>query len=375
MLGLSCVFSAAARARLARSLVAGGLLVGCGDDAASGGAGTVGATASTSTGDCTARAFRAQAWPEADALFRQEPRWLGSDAAYSIALSPGRVLWLFGDSFIATTPARLRTESTLVRNSIGIQSGTDPTVSTMRFHWREIDGTPASFFPEAGEHWFWPLHGARVGDRLVIFLGEIQRVDGGLGFRSVGARIVTIDNPDASPELWTLTTRVLPDDDRAHGVSVVVEDGFLYAFSNLSGDIGLERWPTADLDGPSAIWNGDAFVRDAAAASVWTQGAPEFVTARHGCGYLTIESRGFGATDLVVRRAPSLTGPWTAPEFLFRPEESDRPEAFVYAGKLQPTMTGADVVATYAANSFDFAELLADPSLYYPRFVRIDALP
>ena len=44
----------------------------------------------------------AEAWPAADALFHSDPRWRGGDAAYSVPLGGDRVLWLFGDSFIAT---------------------------------------------------------------------------------------------------------------------------------------------------------------------------------------------------------------------------------------------------------------------------------
>src|SRR5262245_25248473 len=45
--------------------------------------------------------IRAEAWPEADALFRQDPRWLGADAALTVDLGGDRVLWLFGDTFVA----------------------------------------------------------------------------------------------------------------------------------------------------------------------------------------------------------------------------------------------------------------------------------
>ena len=68
----------------------------------------------------------AQRDEEADALFHQDPRWLGGDAAYSIDLGDDRTLWLFGDSFIATSPALTRRESTLVRNSVAVMTGRDP---------------------------------------------------------------------------------------------------------------------------------------------------------------------------------------------------------------------------------------------------------
>src|SRR5688500_15600562 len=89
-------------------------------------------------------------WPEADALFRQEPRWLGGDAAYSIDLGGDRSLWLFGDSFIATSEALTRRESTMVRNSVAVMTGRNPLTATMQFAW--TDGAPpSSFFPEDGE--------------------------------------------------------------------------------------------------------------------------------------------------------------------------------------------------------------------------------
>jgi len=92
-------------------------------------------------------------WPEADALFHQDPRWLGGDDAYSVDLGNGRVLWLFGDSFIATSAKRSRRESQMVRNSIAIQHGYDPATAKMEFFWRGRDQTPASFFAEKGGIW------------------------------------------------------------------------------------------------------------------------------------------------------------------------------------------------------------------------------
>src|SRR5215467_7748298 len=50
----------------------------------------------------TAHAQTAAPWPEADCIFRSDPRWLGADAAFSVDLGQGRVLWLFGDSFVAS---------------------------------------------------------------------------------------------------------------------------------------------------------------------------------------------------------------------------------------------------------------------------------
>lgn len=87
--------------------------------------------------------------------------------------------------------------------------------------------------------------------------------------------------------------------------------------------------------------------------------------------HVQLQSQGFGGTDLAYRTATALAGPWTGPTVFHRPPESDGPNAFVYAGKAHPELTGADLVVTYAANSFEFADLFNNPALYYLLFVRV----
>lgn len=118
--------------------------------------------------------IQVEPWSEADALFRTNPRWLGSDDAYSVDLGNGRALWLFGDSFIATSRMNNRIQSEMIRNSVAIQSGYDPSTASMQFYWRTQDGEPRSFFPEEDEIWFWPGHGIVSGDNLLIFLMAIR---------------------------------------------------------------------------------------------------------------------------------------------------------------------------------------------------------
>ncbi len=71
------------------------------------------------------------------------------------------------------------------------------------------------------------------------------------------------------------------------------------------------------------------------------------------------------------------TGPWSSPIVVYRPPESDGPRPFVYAAKAHPELAGphaADLVVTYATNSFDFWDLFARQgacSLYWPRFVLV----
>lgn len=85
----------------------------------------------------TATAAKAQtgtSWPEADKLFHADPRWLGGDGAFSTDLGNGRVLWMFGDSFVAPKAGATRGQSAFIRNSVAIQTGYDPSHASIKFY-------------------------------------------------------------------------------------------------------------------------------------------------------------------------------------------------------------------------------------------------
>lgn len=141
------------------------------------------------------------------------------------------------------------------------------------------------------------------------------------------------------------------------------------------------RWPTSavatgDLSSPE-WWSAGAW---AASASVTTLPAPLFGDGAtelsvqpdpRGQGWLEVQTVGFGAATLDVRSAPGFTGPWGGLSIVYTPPESSRPNVLVYAGKGHPELTGAPLVATYASNSTRLPTLVADTTLYYPRFVRV----
>ncbi len=330
----------------------------------------------------------AESWPEADALFRSEPDWLGGDAAFSVHLGGERTLWLFGDSFIATSAAHIRSESEMVRNSIALQHGLNPESATIEFSWRDHEGRPGSFFPEQDDTWLWPLHGIVHEGELTVFLSRIENDSdpSSLGFRAVGWTAIRVEELDDNPMSWELREMPIPETPfpAIVGVSVIRTEGFVYAWvveEPGSHALFLLRWreervAAGDLTEPE-WWAGTerGFVAadDAAPVAVLSEGATELSVsrARHTEGWVLVQTRGFGAATLSLRRAEHLVGPWSDLEALFRPPESSRSDAFVYAGKGHPQLEGADLVATYAANAWDFSDLVADDSLYYPRFIRI----
>jgi len=342
-------------------------------------------------------------WPEADALFHQDPRWRGADDAFSVDLGTGRAVWLFADTAVATSARRTRAESCVVRNSVGLMTGSDPEQAAMTFHWRRGgDGAPESFFPRGADAcyparddaWFWPGDGERLGadGPLLVFLLRIRRDPAAKppwDFDGDGWAAVRIPNPDADPSDWRVeraATRPNPWNIVVGSGSVLARGDWLYAFATREPtfDVYLARWPLSaaaagDLSSPE-WWTGEArggFVEqselDGAPKALFRDGQPEFTVHEvSGGGLVAVQTIGFGAATIGYRTAPSITGPWSDVREVWRPPESSRKGALVYGAKAHPEIDADGALAvTYIASNFDLKTVLADESLYYPRFVRL----
>ena len=272
-------------------------------------------------------------------MFHADPRWLGSDGAISVPLGRERTLWLFGDTFVATSQRHARGESRMVRNTVALQTGLDPRRATMEFHWRtDAGGAPASFFPERGETWYWPGGALRLrSGPLVFFLYALVAAPGvGLGFASDGFGIAVVDDPELPLADWeprfvagpALAFDALPAtaalESAEYVVALAIRQQGVHAGA-------LVRYPSAELargelDG--AEWWAGAERGWITAASLGESG-PVFVLDDAGaeCSlhhdartgeFVHVASYGFGASTIGVRTAPALTGPWSSARLVSR---------------------------------------------------------
>jgi len=324
-------------------------------------------------------------WPEADRLFRSDPQWRGGDAAFSVDLGDGRVLWMFGDSFVDKKSGVTRRQSAFIRNSMAIQTGHDPSHAKIKFYSAMRRGKPSDFAPSEGATWFWPLHGIRLGNSLLLFYMRMARdpSKNSLGFQSLGWNAYMVDNPDAEPSEWKLRKLEGPETRGRMlvGMSVIRHGEHLYAYvlNDVEHHAYLLRWPVNEAKAgrlSSPQWwcsAGEGWQENPALRQIVIRDAgSDFSVQRdpQGGGFIEVNSAGFGASTIVFRRAPHLEGTWSEPQKLYRPPESDAPDAFVYGGKTHPELSGADLIVTYTANGSD-ERLATDMSIYFPRFVRV----
>ena len=339
------------------------------------------------------RRVEGAAWAAADALFRDDPLWRGSDDAYSIPLDGDRTLWLFGDTFVARPGSPTREGSFFVRNTVAVQHGRDPLTATMEYAWRGEPDAPSDFFPPegpgTGAEWFWPVHGVSADGRLLLFLMACDLPPGGdphdplgISFRVTGWRAFTVPNAAEPPSRWHLR----PVLDRPEvpgtgvlGTAVLVEDGAAYLWSYDAGVAHLARVPAAsavagDLRGVE-WWTGGGWSPEHTRATVALDPAlTEFTVHRLADGRLCLVDvtplHGERAA-LHVRFAERPEGPWTEREPAYAIPEGARDDAFVYAGKAHPEQVCDSLAVTYASNGKDLAKLYRDESLYYPRWARL----
>lgn len=337
----------------------------------------------------------AVAWPEADALFHRDPRWLGGDGAWTVDLGHGRVLWLFADSFATNKPLPGRRGSAFIHNSVAIQSGYDPTTATFDASWQTADDKPQSFFADDGDCWYWPGDGELIDGRLIVFLVRIERSDRGLGFKVLEWTAVVIDNPHDPPSQWRPRTLKTPANTWSAIIgfgSAAVEGDHLYVFGfgKAPGHPQyLVRWPKSavsrgDLSQPEWHTGDDRWTPHDELVDLPPPSAPggqtEFSVHRDPPSQrrLHLQTAFFPVGPLALRTAPALTGPWSAPVNFFAPPEMKMPREgfYMYSAKAHPELAAdGALAATYCTNHRNLGTLIDDATLYYPRFVRVKLDP
>jgi Domain of unknown function (DUF4185) len=333
--------------------------------------------------------------PEMDALFEQKDNWIGADGAYSVALTPEYTLWLFSDTWVGSVRDGKRTNATIVNNTFGLQEGHGAGAKLQFVIRHDADGKPTAFLtPKDKRGWFWLHSGAYMGNRLFLFLMQIEKTDTNsvLGFRQIGESLGVVANPLDYPTAWRVEqcslpcARFLPNHQVTFGAATLVEGEYLYIYGT---DEGIEtgsrdrylivaRVPINKVADFSAWryyakgkWDVDYLKASRIADGMASECSVSFLP-KAGQYVLIYTDRGF-SPKIQARTSATPWGEWSAPTKVYQcPEMGRDKNIFCYAAKAHPSEgAGGEMVISYVANSLDFWQVAADASLYWPRFIRV----
>ncbi len=344
--------------------------------------------------------------PEWDAFFNPPEirgangpiaQWAGGDVAGTVDLGGGRVVWVFGDTFVSKIERdQLVRRSQMISNSIALQSlppDRKPDRSQIRFSWGGLaeDGSPRAWITpgsdpidtaksaEPGQGstgWYWFTGGGarmpsgQMHDRLGLFLFHVDKKQGASGvwaIESIGGALVTIYSTKTDPSRWRCRQHRIPfawgaeaarQDQRLRetswGVAVLSQPSqaeanpnmlFIYGVrtnSPLDKQLLLARAATDAAEqfdewrfyaGPDT-WSSDP--RDALpiAKNVTSELSIESLEFAGRHRYVMVHSQPPLERRILVRTAEQPQGPWTEPRSVFSAPGVDRDTTyFAYAAK------------------------------------------
>ena len=338
--------------------------------------------------------WSAESLPEYDQLFQRTNGWIGADGNFAVTLTNGLTLWLFSDTWIGEVRDGHRRHATMIHNSAAWQRGIDPARARVEFfHGNSSDGNPAALItPADGKGWFWLFDGVMTRGKLFLFLAQIEPTTGkgAFGFHQTGTWLGEVSNPLAPPAQWHVTQQKIPfaqfgtNENYSFGSAVLATNGFVYIFGTRErkgeGKKMIMARAPATNPGNFAAWQFRAH-------DDWTTNATGLADLCSGMAseysvswlpalrrYVLICTENGLSEKIVARTATEPWGPWSAATVVYRcPEMARDRRTFCYSAKAHPMLaaTPDELIVTYAANSFELAQVLNDAQLYWPRFVRV----
>ena len=327
------------------------------------------------------------------AFFQQTNHWTAGDVAATIPLSDGRVMWLFGDSYVdqfdpagGTVPCLFN-----ARNACLVQSTNDLMHPRTLCH---FESPNKSFFrpPGTGESdfWpcFWPAAGFQSGRNIYVYLTEIQKTpQGGMwGFRSIGQDWAKL----SFPELKVTGYTELPSfNGISFGCGFVRETngGFTYAFGDrhhsIGSDVFVARFPTANPEGNWTFWNGERWDVNVTNAAVIATGASVSVNVCKVQARFLLVTTAFSVAcdqgrEIYFATSDGPTGPFSPRQKIFTVDDAvDGHQPFFYSAVPHPEFINSQgLLITYCINGYapcvpTCVNGRMNPDYYRPRAIRL----
>jgi hypothetical protein len=311
-----------------------------------------------------------------DLFTRHGGGWTGADGTRSVALPDGRILWLFGDTFLGTvrTDRSRPRAAPMVRNTFVVQSG--DTLVTL--HGGTAASPQAFVTPQDKDSWYWPTDGLVEGNRLLVFLPRFTATGPGMwDWRWSGTDIGTFSLPELRLEKITAAVAV----NRVIYGAAILEDAdatFIYGVEDVHSakHVHIAKAGPGHLDDAWEYWNGEGWTVDPLASKrLFSGAAMQFSVIKTGGHYILISSDNRNPFDsaIVAYASPSPVGPWSLSSLLYRPPEATG-DIVAYNALAHPHLSPRGrLLLSYNLNNIrDAGAVFRNADVYRPRFVLVD---
>jgi len=355
--------------------------------------------------------------PSWEALFQRTAGWTGADGINTADLLDGRILWMFGDTWIGDIQkGRHGLNSELVNNTLAVHEKPDagkwmpPDPDAIRFFWEQTGQKNQAWIrPDSGSGpcWYWPAgNGLMVKDasekfRLVFFMSQLARSPDSnemWAFYRRGNALVIVNNPDEEVYRWRIQKISVPSnlsvgEKIGWGVALLsvpvsgqAPGDYLYIYGIDESDLRnkkliLARSPAERVEDTDAwqayhgngVWGNFASECSSIAENLASELSVEPVVIGHTLWYVMVHSQdGFGS-HILIRMAQHPEGPWSKPFPIHEVKDIQKDKAlFTYAAKSHVCISRTgELLVSYVINAIDFDMLIQNADLYRPRFIRI----
>lgn len=344
--------------------ISAGLLAGCSEER------------DRERGDCEAVSADfdwAQPSRSDDARFEVSgPGWIGGDSTYSVQLPQDRTLWLFSDSLIGTVDDGGNPEPgmTMVHNALVVEDGSGQLSTLTR------EG-PESFFPDPGEKTYYWVQDAKVeGGELLVLLSRTKQV-GEHGFEWERNTLARVSLPELEvteiqegfdgPVAWGAGLMTTAQHTWIYGIEDREKAKHLHVARAPAGSLAdRSTWEYLGADG----WEDEPDESERLTTGV----ANELSVSPFRDGYLMISSDTSEPYSPKINAWTSCspTGPWEQPQTIYETPETQG-QHFTYNAHGHPELSqDGRLLISYNVNTFDFDELMNNPTLYRPKFISLD---
>jgi len=309
----------------------------------------------------------------------------GADGFYSVPLPDGRVVWIFGDSFLGTVNpdgSREKRSPVFIRNAMAVQDG-----DSLHSIYNVIDGWEFSLVipPDAVKGtefsedslWYWPGDGFVENGKLKVFMTAFYQADtGNWGFRWTGANLATFSLPDI--KLEKIDHLDYPGEVEIHWGHAICDEAPAYTYIYGAGDKYpyVARTPKGKVTEPWEFYTGNSWVNDSRLAKPMAdfKGSEQFSVIKLDNKYVLLTQSGDFLESSLYSATSELpyTG-WGNKKELYKLQPLVKvKDLFAYNPVAHPHFTeNNELLISYCVNSFNLDDLFQDASKYRPVFIRV----